>query len=409
MYRTPKRRRTLRKATVVAVPVVLSMMGGASPALGQLPQATDSGNLYAATNALTGNAIRTYHRAPDGQLKLVGDTPTGGKGSGAFEQSANGVVLGGLSGESSPNNLTTEEKFLFATNTGSNSVTVFRTNGDRLEPASTTPTGNHPFSVTVSRGVVYVLNGGTVAGTGVTPTITGFRLSDAGQLTPIPGSTLPVAGGPISGAAQVSFNPAGNVLVVTEKQANVFSTYTVGKSGVAKGPIANPNIPGSLGPFGFTFTKSGNLLTTENFGGAPNSGGAASFSVTRDGKLTPITPATVRNGQSDSCWLVVTDNQRYAYVTNAQSNNISSYRVDDRGNLTLLQGDAAHTDELFPAIGPTILPADITLSRNSNYLYERNVMDGDVNAYSVNSDGTLTLIQRLQNALPPGAIGVAGR
>ncbi len=82
--------------------------------------------------------------------------------------------------------------------------------------------------------------------------------------------------------------------------------------------------------------------------------------------------------------------------------------MDPQGNLTLLQGDAAHTDEVFPAVGPTILPGDLTLSRDSKYLYERNVMDGDVNAYAVGEDGSLTLIQRLQNVLPPGAIGVAG-
>lgn len=397
-------------AAIAAAFMGLSLLVGSS-ALADDGASHDSGpggNLYAATNAITGNAIRVFHRAPDGQLTLVGDTPTGGTGSGAFEQSANGVVLGGFSGESSPNNLRGEDKFLFATNTGSNSLTVFRTDGDQLDLVETQATGDHPLSVTVSHGVVYVLNGGTAAGTGETPSITGYRLSAAGELTPIPGSTRPVSGGPISGAAQVSFNPDGRVLVVTEKQANVFSTYTVDKDGVATGPIANPNLPDSIGPFGFTFTKTGKLLTTENFGGAPASGGAASFDVNKDGTLTPITPATVHSGQSDPCWFVLTDNQRYGFVTNAQSNDITSYRVGPRGELTLLAGDAAHTDEVFPAVGPTILPGDITLSRDSHYLYERNVMDGDVNAYAVGTDGSLTLIQRLQNALPTGAIGVAG-
>lgn len=367
-----------------------------------------AGALYAATNAASGNAIRTFHRSQDGRLTLVGDTPTGGTGSGGFESSANGVVLGGVGGESSPNNLTGEEKFLFATNTGSNSVSVFRTRGDGLDLVSTTPTGNHPLSVTVSRGLVYVLNGGTTNGSGVPPSITGYRLSSAGDLTPIADSTRPVSGGPGSGATQVSFNPKGDVLVVTEKQANVISTYTVDHDGIASAPISNPNSPGSVGPFGFTFTQTGKLLTAQNFGGTAGQGGAASFEVAKNGALSPISPTTVRNGQSDTCWFVLTDNQRYGFATNAQSNTISSYTVDPQGNLTLLQGDAARTDEVFPAVGPTILPGDETLSRDSKYLYERNVMDGDVNAYAVGSDGSLTLIQRLQNVLPPGAIGVAG-
>jgi len=401
-------------ATFAAAAIAALSVASIPPASADVGTRTQADNpdaggaLYAATNALSGNAIRTFHRAQNGQLSFVGDTPTGGTGSGSFESSANGVVLGGVGGESSPNNLTGEEKFLFATNTGSNSVSVLRTRGDSLELVGVTPTGNHPLSVTVSHGLVYVLNGGATNGTGAPPSITGFRLSAEGQLTPIPDSTRPVSGGVISGSTQVSFNPAGKVLVVTEKQANVISTYTVGADGLATGPVTNPNSPGSVGPFGFTFTQTGKLLTAQNFGGAPGQGGAASFDVQRDGSLTPITPTTVRNGQSDSCWFVLTDNQRFGFVTSAQSNDISSYTVDPQGNLTLLQADAAHTDEVFPAVGPTILPGDLTLSRDSKYLYERNIMDGDVNAYAVGEDGSLTLIQRLQNVLPPGAIGVAG-
>ncbi len=367
-----------------------------------------TGDLYAATNAITGNAIRTFHRGLDGRLTLVGDTPTGGTGSGTFESSANGVVLGGFAGESSPNNLIGAEEFLFAVNTGSNSVSVFRTRGDYLDLVGTTATGNHPLSVTVSRGRVYVLNGGTTNGTGVPSSITGYRLSHSGNLTPIPNSTRPVSGGAISGATQVSFNPAGNVLVVTEKQSNTISSYTVGSDGVANGPIANQNAAGSVGPFGFTYTRSGKLLTAQNFGGAAGQGGAASFNVAKNGTLTPITPTTVKNGQSDTCWFVLTDNQRFGFLTNAQSNDISSYTVGPNGELTLLQGDAAHTDEVFPAVGPSILPGDLTLSRDSRYLYARNVMDGDVSAYAVGNDGHLTQLQRLDNALPNGAIGVAG-
>ncbi|MDQ6724604.1 MAG: lactonase family protein [Actinomycetota bacterium] len=395
-------------AGIAGIPIALPGAGGApaTGADGQAKAGGSDGNLYAATNGLLGNAIRTFHRNPDGTLRLVGDTPTGGTGSNTFESSANGVVLGGLTGESSPNNLTDQEKFLFAVNTGSNSVSVLRANGDRPKLIETEATGGHPLSVTVSRNLVYVLNGGLTNGMGLPPSITGYRLSPAGTLTPIPGSTQPVSGGVISGSTQVSFNPAGDVLVVTEKTANVISTYRVGPDGVAGPPITNANSPGSVGPFGFTFTKAGQLLSAQNFGGLPLLGGASSFTINADGTLTPLT-STISNGQSDTCWIVVTDDQRFAFTTNAQSNTISSYRVGPDGRLTLLAGVAARTDEL-PGVGPTILPADITLSRDSRFLYERNVMDGDVNAYAVGSDGSLTLLQRINGALPLGAIGVAG-
>lgn len=339
-------------------------------------------------------------------MQLVGDTATGGSGSGAFEQSSNAVVLGGPAGESSPNNLIDAEQFLFAVNTGSGTVSVLRANGDHPVLLATAPTGMHPLSVTVNHGLVYVLNGSGPAAMGGLPSITGFRLSRTGTLTPIPGSTQPVSGGPLSGAAQISFNPSGTVLVVTEKVANVLTSYRVGRDGVARAPISNPNAPGSIGPFGFTFTRDGVLVTAQNAGGAPALGGAGSFRIGTDGRLTPV-GGTVANGQNDTCWVIITDDGRYAFATNAQSNNISSYTVDATGRLTLLDGDAALTDEL-PAVGPTILPADITFSRDSRYLVERNVMDGDVNTYAVGSDGSLTLVQRLDGALPLGAIGVAG-
>jgi hypothetical protein len=98
---------------------------------------------------------------------------------------------------------------------------------------------NHPISVTISNGIVYVLNGGASNCLGGAPTITGFRLDATGTLTPIPGSTRPVSGGALSGCTQVSFAPGGNVLVATEKNVDVISTYTVGSDGIATGPITN--------------------------------------------------------------------------------------------------------------------------------------------------------------------------
>lgn len=289
----------LKSLTVRGAVLTLAFTGisGAGAATTQVAAPTGAGgNVYAATNGLLGNAIRTFHRAPDGSLTLVGDTPTGGTGSGTFEGSGNGLVLGGFAGESAPTNLTGEERFLFSTNAGSDSVSVLRAMGDDLELVDTEPTGDHPISVTVSRGIVYVLNasGSNCMGPAVTPTITGYRMSAQGELTPIPNSTRPVLGGALSGCTQVSFNPAGDVLVVTEKAADVISTYTVGADGLATGPIRNES--SGLGPFGFTFTQTGRLLTSENFGGVALQGGAASYDVNKDGTLARSAAPFVTDG-----------------------------------------------------------------------------------------------------------------
>jgi len=154
-------RTLLKRTTVGATMLALAAIGIPGAGAGnerQGPSSGPGGNVYAATNATGGNAIRTFHRAQDGTLTLVGDTPTGGTGSGTFEGSGNSVVLGGFAGESAPTNLTGEERFLFATNSGSDTVSVLRARGDDLELVDTAPTGDHPISVTVSRGLVYVLN-----------------------------------------------------------------------------------------------------------------------------------------------------------------------------------------------------------------------------------------------------------
>ena len=401
------RRRTLAlPALAVTLLLAAILPAGAAP---QSPDTTPArpGAVYAATNDPTGNEIRVFNRRSDGQLTPAGDFQTGGLGSGNFEQSANSVVLGNRGGESSPINFTGSERFLFTTNTNSDSVSIFRVVPDGLELVEVEEGGqlNRPISVTVSNGVVYVLNSDQPQCASLNATITGFTLDQDGRLAPIPGSTRPLAGNgpPFSGCTQVSFNKTGDVLAVTEKNADVISTYRVGRDGLASQPIRNET-PG-IGPFGFTFSQTDRLLTSENNGQLEGEGAASSFRIEKDATLTAVS-GNVRNTQTDTCWVVVTDNGKYAYVSNAMSNNISSYRVRPDGTMTLLEPIAGRTDEL-PR--PVAISEDLTLSENSRYLYARNARDGDIFAFEVQSDGKLVEIQSLPAALPPGgAIGVAG-
>jgi 6-phosphogluconolactonase (cycloisomerase 2 family) len=245
----------------------------------------------------------------------------------------------------------------------------------------------------------YVLNGGASNCSGGAPTITGFRMSAGGELTPIADSTRPVSGRANSGCAQVSFTPDGDVLVVTQRQADKIDTYLVDKgTGLTSGPIVNETT--GVGPFGFTFTQRGQLLTTENFGAAPLQGGAASYEVPNDGVLVPLGP-TERNGRSDTCWIVNTDNGKYPYTTNFQSGDISSFRVERDGTLVLLNPTAAIID---------VGASDQALSGNSKFLYARNAIKGTISIFQVEGDGSLTPIQTII-ALPPGgaAIGIAAK
>lgn len=370
-----------------------------------------AGTVYAMSNEAGGNRIMVFNRAADGTLTLADTVATGGLGSGQFEDSNNGLILASRDNDSSPTNFTNNDRFLIATNAASNSISVFRVRRNGIELVDVEPSGGeHPVSVSVSDGVLYVLNNGDaafapppncVAGPGV-PNITGFSLSSAGKLSPIPSSTRQLSGDRNSGCAQVSFTPDGNVLVVTERMAmgnGRIDTYTNNDNGKVRGPIVHT--PTGIGPFGFNFTKKGYLLTTENFGGiaAPGQGHTAPYNVRSNGELVPLGP-TVGNGGTDTCWLVLSKGDKYAYVTNFFSSSISSYRVASDGELTLLDPLADET------IGDGA--SDEATSQNGRYLYVRNSLEGTLLAFRIESNGSLTRLQAI-TGLPVNGIGLAAR
>ncbi len=80
-----------------------------------------SGAVYTMTDQPTGNAVVAFHRAPDGTLTLAGVFPTGGRGSGGFDQSQNALVLSGRPGADVAQRA---NQLLFATNAGSNEIMI---------------------------------------------------------------------------------------------------------------------------------------------------------------------------------------------------------------------------------------------------------------------------------------------
>jgi 6-phosphogluconolactonase (cycloisomerase 2 family) len=392
----------------------------AAPAL-QVAQEPAPGAVYTMNNDLAGNHVVVLRRGTDGTLTPAGTYPTGGRGSGAFEDSDNSIVLGDAHGESAPNNLTEARSLLFVTNAGSNDVTVFRVTGDgtTLELADRKPSGGRrPVSVTVNAGRVYVLNSGErIFGlsvvnctTGDLPSVTGFTVSAAGVLTPIPGSTRMLSGDRRSGCAQVSFTADGRHLVVTERLSRAagqappdegtIDVYPVSPDGTLGAPVVVDAT--GRGPFGFTPTRDGLLLVTEQNGGPANPGGgaAAAYRVNADGTLTPTSPS-VPNGGTDTCWFVVDDAGVYAYaVSFFGAGRVSTYRVGADGSLTLVE---AADDDGNAGLGAS----DASLSANSEFLYQLNSIEGTVKVYAVGADGRLTFVQSVQAHAPsPGAARV---
>jgi len=398
-------------AAVVALPAGTAADGGRKIDLRE-------GAVFTQTNDRKGNAVVAFASRDDGRLVRVGRFATGGTGSGSFEDTANSIVLGTADGESAPNNLIEESRFLFVTNARSNSVTVFKVQKNELERVEVQASGGEkPVSLTVNRGVMYVLHSGEATDdlfdsegnaipncTTGTPSITGFTVSGDGQLSPIAGSTRRLSGLGGSGCAQVSFNPDGTVLVVTERTANdegppgpmgdegVIATYTRNADGTLNGPIITDAT--GEGPFGFTFNKGGDLYTTEQFDGplGPGKGAAASYAVGADGSLAPAS-GSVGNGGTDTCWFVITDNGRYGYATSFFGDGrISIYNVGPGGVLSLHTADASSRVRQGAS--------DLSLSGDSAYLYQLNSFRGTINVFRVRGDGSLRFLQRVQATGP---------
>jgi 6-phosphogluconolactonase (cycloisomerase 2 family) len=373
-------------------------LGATGTAMAQDP-GNSPGAVYSMTNNPTANTITAFERSADGTLGSPRSFPTLGQGTGTPEDSANGLILANVSGESSPINTKAPGRLLLATNAGSDTISVFRVRPNGLELTDVQDAmGKRPISVTVNRGVAYVLNAGAPQCSNA-PEVEGFRIGAQGELTPIPGSSRPLSGGNLSGCTQVSFDKTGKVLIVDEQQADIISTYTRNDDGTVNGPTAQQST--GNGPFGFTFTQRNQLITTENFGAAPGQGAAASYAIDeRTGALTPASPS-VRNGQSDTCWVVITDDNKLAFTSSfGDDGGLSSYRVQPDGNLVLLRAQAATT-----GAGSS----DLTLSNDSRFLYAKNSLRGTVTAYRVEDDWDLAEIQEVQDGGLLGSIGLAAK
>lgn len=339
------------------------------------------GSVYVLTNQSSGNAVAVYSRAADGSLARVATVPTGGLGTGSGIGSQGSLIL------------SDNGQWLLAANPGSNDLSVFAVQPGGLALTDRVASGGTlPTSVTHFKGLVYVLNAG---GSG---NISGFRLSNQGKLTPLPGSTQPLSNngaGSAPAPAQVAFSPGGDMLVVTERATNQIDTYVVGSDGLASGPTVYP--AAGVTPFGFAFTQQGTLVVSEAFGGAADASAVSSYALAQ-GSLRVISPS-VPTGQTAACWIAVSKNGKYAYSTNAGSGSVSAYAVHPDGSLTLIDGRAGVT-------GDNSGPIDAMVSHNGQYLYVLNGRVPNIAAFALQADGRLVSLGVFAG-LDPGAVGIA--
>jgi 6-phosphogluconolactonase (cycloisomerase 2 family) len=335
--------------------------------------------VFVQTDNPAGNEVVAYHRGPNGTLTEIGQYPTGGAG---------GILAGSqVDHLASQGSLAfaVRQRVLIAVNAGSDTVSVFRVQGDRLRLRQVTGSGGtFPVSVAVHGRLVYVLNalgGGSVQG---------FRL-ESGRLVPLAGSSRGLGLDPTASPqytntpGQASFTPDGSQLIITTKangdDIDVFGVRANGS--LSATPVVN-NEPGTV-PFAIAFDRAGHLVIAE-----AGTNALATFSITPAGQVTQLD--AVGTGAAATCW--VTEADDVAFASNAGSGSVSSFADDPAGMLTLLGSTSTDAGTVDSAATP-----------DGRYLYVQAGAAGVVDEFSITPGGTLT---EVGSVTVPGAAGGEG-
>ena len=348
-----------------------------------------AGAVFAMTNATEGNEIVVYERFSNGTISRVRSVSTRGLGIGVDTDTQG------------PLRLSRNNRYLYAVNPGSDDITVFEVDGTRLRFAQKIYAGDQPLSLTLSGNLLYVLNG-SVAGNG----IRGFRVANNGTLTPLADSFRALSS-PIAVPGIVEFSPDGHVILVTHKTTNTLlspqnaiDAFTIGMDGYASAmPVRNNSF--GLRPFALAFRGDGRLVVVEAFNAAMNMSAVSSYNLNQNGTMSVIS-GSIPNGQTDVCWVVITDDGRFAFTANFGSGTISSYSFNAAGAITLLNATAA-------SLGDMSQPVDLSLSRNGRFLYQLLRGTGAVAAFRIEDNGSLSALGTATGGLPvaDGASGLA--
>jgi 6-phosphogluconolactonase len=369
----------LRRASkrVASVGVLVAAIGLPALAASAAPSSAHENEghtsvVYTISNETAGNRVLAFSRAANGALTSAGSYATGGSGSGGGLGSQGSLVVTG------------EGEYLLAVNAGSDTITEFRIKDDgSLKLVGSAPSGGaRPISIAVRGETAYVLNGAA-------NTISGVRVGE--RLRPIANSTRALSG---TGGAQVSFTPNGRQLVVTEKATNTIDTFDVRGSEVIGN--AKPTLSTGQTPFGFAFDPRGHMLVSNAAGGAPGASSVTSYDVTRTGAVN-VLAGPVATTQTAACWVVVSEDGRYAYTTNTGSGTISGYRVGADGSLTLLDASGVTATVGAGPIDASIVAGD---------LYVVNGRDRSISIAQIASNGSLAVTGTV-TGLPASTVGLA--
>ena len=315
------------------------------------------------------NTVSAFSAGSDGSLTPIAGSPfaTGGagQGGGLFASNRIGVGIAG--------------NFLFASNAGSNNVSVFS-----IDPNTgvLTPVAGSPFATA----------GSAISGMAVSPTPDGKLLmaADSGSNTinvfsvGSNGALTPIAGSPFTTLGQtdgIKVSPDGKFLAVAEISPSQVEMFNIASNGSLTSLGAFPG-KGGAGIAGVDI----DCATAFLYAGEANFGNTIvdAYSIASNGTLTPLAGSPFIPGVgSNSNLVLLSPDDKTLFVSNQDSRTITAFSVASNGSLSLLAGSP------FSMNGSGLFPSGMAVSKDGTLLYVAD-FNPAVSAFSVASNGTLT-------------------
>lgn len=357
--------------------------------------------IWLETNSTAGNSILAFRNTGSGSPTFLGSTPAGGIG--VFDKT---FALGPFD---SDQNLIADPEgtLLFAVNSGSNSIAVFRITSSGLQAVDGSPFpsgGTDPVSVGLKGDILTVVNKDQDPAQNVNlhlPNYTTFRVLPEGILIPIERSTVSVAYG--SSPSQALTASRGSFVFGADFQGGLLQSFRLDEEGRLRQnpPQALPDSlfeghPVAHGLLGMRTHPDLQILYVD----LTFISEVAVYRYDEKGRLSFVT--AVADSGAAPCWAIVNHTGTRLYATNTGDNSISVFDLTDPLNPVEIQH--------FLMDSTTGHPFSTVIDSSDHFIYVSNEQDTATatpaaNAFhtlQVDSNGTLT------EPFPPTVLPIGG-
>jgi 6-phosphogluconolactonase (cycloisomerase 2 family) len=289
---------------------------------------------------------------------------------------------------------TTLPRYAYVVNSGSDTISQYTVGtGGTLTPmtTATVATGTTPYAIAMTASNAYVANS-------VSGDVSQYTITD-GVLTAMSTPTVPAGTRPYA----VSVHPDGGFLYVVNKDSSNISQYTIEAGGALK-PMTQEKVAAGTNPFSIAIFYDPSSAKYYAYVANAGSSDISQFNIETDGRLTPMSQATVPAGANANPYSITVKSSgagKYVYVANSGSDRISQYAIGTDGSLTALVPATA-------AVSTGTTPYAVTVDPSGQFVYVANEGSRDISQYKIEPDGQLTAMSpaRVSAGANPRAVTV---